>query len=67
MVLPRLTYAQRAAALETAAAARRAQAELKDRLKRGSTSLKQVFKVMPPSSRKAPTASSECTEGSLLC
>ena len=44
MALPRLTDAQRAAALEKAAAARRARAELKDRLKRGSTSLKQVFK-----------------------
>ena len=43
MALPRLTDAQRAAALEKAAAARRARAELKDRLKRGSTSLKQVF------------------------
>ncbi len=43
MALPRMTDAQRAAALEKAAAARRARAELKDRLKRGSTSLKQVF------------------------
>ena len=43
MALPRLTDAQRAASLEKAAAARRARAELKDRLKRGSTSLMQVF------------------------
>ena len=43
MALLRLTDAQRAAALEKAAAARRARAELKDRLKRGSAGLKQVF------------------------
>ena len=35
MALPQLTDEQRAAALEKAAAARRARAELKDRLKRG--------------------------------
>lgn len=41
---PQLTDEQRAAALEKAAAARRARAELKDRLKRGGTNLKQVLK-----------------------
>ena len=44
MALPQLTDEQRAAALEKAAAARRARAELKDRLKRGGTNLKQVLK-----------------------
>jgi len=44
VALPQLTDEQRAAALEKAAAARRARAELKDRLKRGGTSLKQVLK-----------------------
>ena len=43
MALPSLTDEQRAAALEKAAAARRARAELKDRLKRGGTNLKQVL------------------------
>ena len=42
MALPQLTEEQRAAALEKAAAARRTRAELKDRLKRGGTNLKQV-------------------------
>jgi len=42
VALPQLTDEQRAAALEKAAAARRARAELKERLKRGGTSLKQV-------------------------
>ncbi len=41
---PQLTDEQRAAALEKAAAARRARAELKERLKRGGTDLKQVLK-----------------------
>ena len=46
MALPQLTDEQRAAALEKAAAARRARAELKDRLKRGGTNLKpKVGKV----------------------
>ena len=40
MALPQLTDEQRAAALEKAAAARRARAELKERLKRGGTDLK---------------------------
>jgi hypothetical protein len=44
VALPQLTDEQRAAALEKAAAARRARAELKDRLKRGGTNLKQVLK-----------------------
>jgi hypothetical protein len=44
VALPQLTDEQRAAALEKAAAARRLRAELKDRLKRGGTNLKQVLK-----------------------
>lgn len=44
MALPELTPEQRAAALEKAAAARRARAELKDRLKKGDTDLKTVLK-----------------------
>ena len=44
MALPQLTPEQRAAALEKAAAARKARAELKDRLKRGGTNLQQVLK-----------------------
>ena len=44
VALPQLTDEQRAAALEKAAAARRARAKLKDRLKRGGTNLKQVLK-----------------------
>ena len=44
MALPELTEEQRAAALEKAAAARRARAELKERLKRGGTSLGDVLK-----------------------
>ena len=43
MAVPPLTDVQRAAALEKAAAARRARAELKGRLKRGGTTLKQVL------------------------
>lgn len=43
MALPQLTEEQRAAALEKAAAARRARAELKDRLKRGGTNLTEVL------------------------
>jgi len=41
--LPELTEEQRAAALEKAAAARRARAELKERLKRGGTNLREVL------------------------
>jgi len=44
VALPELTPEQRAAALEKAAAARRARAELKDRLKKGETDLKTVLK-----------------------
>ena len=43
MALPQLTEEQRAAALEKAAAARRTRAELKDRLKRGGTTIKDVL------------------------
>ena len=43
MALPQLTDEQRAAALAKAAIARKARAELKERLKRGGTSLKQVL------------------------
>ncbi|GAA4869300.1 MULTISPECIES: integration host factor, actinobacterial type [Saccharopolyspora] len=43
MALPQLTEEQRAAALEKAAAARRARAELKERLKRGGTTLAEVL------------------------
>ena len=44
VALPELTEEQRAAALQKAAAARRARAELKDRLKRGGTTLADVLK-----------------------
>ena len=40
---PALSPEQRQAALEKAAAARRARAELKEKLKMGSTSLKELF------------------------
>lgn len=43
MALPQLTDEQRAAALAKAAAARKVRAELKERLKRGGTTLKQVL------------------------
>lgn len=43
VALPQLTDEQRTAALEKAAVARKARAELKERLKRGGTSLKQVL------------------------
>ena len=43
MALPQLTEEQRAAALEKAAAARAIRAELKERLKRGGTTLKDVL------------------------
>ena len=43
MALPQLTAEQRAAALEKAGIARKARAELKERLKRGGTDLKQVL------------------------
>ena len=44
MALPPLTPDQRAAALEKAARARKERAEVKNRLKHGSTSLSQVLK-----------------------
>ena len=44
MALPQLTEEQRAAALEKAAAARKIRAELKERLKRGCTTLVDVLK-----------------------
>lgn len=40
---PQLSPEQRAAALEKAAAARRARAELKEKLKMGSTSIDELF------------------------
>lgn len=43
MALPTLSPEQRAAALEKAAAARKARAELKEQLKRGDLSLSQVL------------------------
>jgi len=43
VALPQLTPEQRSAALEKAAAARRVRADLKERLKRGGTTLKQVL------------------------
>lgn len=43
MALPQLTDEQRAAALKKAAAARKARAELKDKLKSGDITLKQVL------------------------
>ncbi len=43
MARPELPEEQRAAALEKAAAARRARAELKERLKRGGTNLPEVL------------------------
>jgi transposase len=44
VALPQLTDEQRAAALQKAAAARRARAEWKERLKRGGASLDEVLK-----------------------
>jgi hypothetical protein len=44
MALPQLTPEQRAAALEKAAAARRARAEVKNRLKHSGASLSQVIR-----------------------
>lgn len=42
---PQLTAEQRQAALEKAAVARRARAEVKDRLKMGSLSLQELFQL----------------------
>ena len=44
MALPQLTPEQRAAALEKAAQARKARAELKEKLKKGDTNLQVVLK-----------------------
>ena len=44
MALPQLTPEQRAAALERAAQARKARAELKEKLKKGDTNLQVVLK-----------------------
>ena len=44
MALPQLTPEQRAAALEKAAQARKARAELKEKLKKGETDLQAVLK-----------------------
>ena len=44
MALPQLTEEQRAEALQKAAAARRARAELKNKLKTGGTTLPEVLK-----------------------
>ncbi|OFK24632.1 MULTISPECIES: integration host factor, actinobacterial type [Olsenella] len=43
MALPQLTDEQRKAALEKAAAARHARAELRDKIKKGETSLQDVL------------------------
>jgi transposase len=43
LALPPLTPEQRAAALEKAAAARRARAEIKDRLKHSGTTLREIL------------------------
>ncbi|MBA3488605.1 MAG: integration host factor [Longispora sp.] len=45
MSLPSLTPEQRAAALEKAAVVRKARAELKDKLKRGETTLGEVIEL----------------------
>lgn len=45
MALPSLSPEQRAAALEKAAVARKARAELKDKLKHGQTTLADVLKA----------------------
>ncbi|SHJ93044.1 hypothetical protein SAMN05443637_101153 [Pseudonocardia thermophila] len=45
MALPQLTEEQRAEALQKAAAARRARAELKNKLKTGATTLPEVLKL----------------------
>lgn len=44
MALPQLTPEQRAAALEKAAQARKARAELKEKLKKGETDIQAVLK-----------------------
>ncbi len=48
MALPQLTDEQRKAALEKAAAARHARAELRDKIKRGDTTLEDVLNSDDP-------------------
>ncbi len=48
MALPQLTDEQRKAALEKAAAARHARAELRDKIKKGETSLADVLESEDP-------------------
>jgi len=48
MALPQLTDEQRKAALEKAAAARHARAELRDKIKKGETSLEEVLDSEDP-------------------
>lgn len=48
MALPQLTDEQRKAALEKAAAARHARAELREKIKKGETSLKDVLNADDP-------------------
>lgn len=48
MVLPQLTDEQRKAALEKAAAARHARAELREKIKKGETTLKDVLESDDP-------------------
>ena len=48
MPLPQLSDEQRKAALEKAAAARHARAELRDKIKRGETTLEQVLDSEDP-------------------
>lgn len=48
MALPQLTDEQRKAALEKAAAARHARAELRDKIKKGETSLAEVLESDDP-------------------
>ncbi len=48
MALPQLTDEQRKAALEKAAAARHARAELRDKIKKGETTLAEVLESEDP-------------------
>ena len=48
MALPQLTDEQRKAALEKAAAARHARAELREKIKKGETTLKDVLESDDP-------------------
>lgn len=48
MALPQLTDEQRKAALEKAAAARHARAELREKIKKGETSLEEVLNADDP-------------------